>query len=271
MSFKQSGLNVLPYLVGAGICAGMGVGCDVNIHEGKASVGVFSAESTDQWTHHYPLTSGGVVEVVNVNGPVEITTGDAGGVDIHATITAKALTDAGARDLLSKGKIQEAAEPARVHVETVVPRAVHGSYTVSYELKVPPGARVDATTTNGNVSALGINGTLKATTLNGKVDLANISGGVDGVVANGSLTVRLNDVTAPVRLEVTNGRLSLQFPAAAKANLSARVVNGGLTVSGLAVSDPTGRRIRNLEAPLNGGGPEVTARVTNGRLTIEGK
>jgi hypothetical protein len=37
------------------------------------------------------------------------------------------------------------------------------------------------------------------------------------------------------------------------------------------VEQPTGRRIKNLDAVLNGGGPEISTRVTNGRLSIEGK
>ena len=249
----------------------MAVACDVNIHEGKASVGVFSAQATDEWTHHYPLTGDGLVEVVNINGPIDITAGAAGTVDVHAMITAKTLTEAGARDILSKGKIQEIAEASRVYVETMMPRGIHGSYVVHYEVRVPPGSRTDVSTTSGSLNVSGLDAKLKATAVNGKVELENISGGVDGVVANGSLTARLSRVTAPVRLEVTNGRLALEIPATTKANLSARVVNGGLSVSGLPVEEPTGRRIRNLETVLNGGGPEIYLRTTNGRISIEGK
>src|SRR5438045_9487995 len=86
-------------------------GCDVNIHEGKASVGVSSAESTQEWTHQYPLSADGVVEIVNINGPVQITAGSAGTVAVHATATAKTLTEAGAKDILKKGQIKEISEP----------------------------------------------------------------------------------------------------------------------------------------------------------------
>jgi hypothetical protein len=261
----------LHLLVGVGFCAGMAVACDVNIREGKASVGMFSAEATDEWTHHYPLAGDGLVEVVNINGPVEVTPGADGIVDVHATIIAKTLTEAGARDILSRGRIQEIAEPGRVHIETIMPRGIRGSYVAHYEVKVPPGSRTDVSTTNGALKASGLDGKLKASTVNGKVTLEDIGGSLDGVVANGSLTVRFSRVAAPVRLEVTNGSLVIEIPATTKATLSARVVNGALGISGLPVDEPTGRRIRNLETLLNGGGPEVTARVTNGRMTIAGK
>jgi hypothetical protein len=246
-------------------------GCDVKIKDGKASVGVVSAEATDEWTHHYPLAADGLVEIVNLNGSIEVTTGAAGTVDVHASIKAKTMTEAGARDILAKGKVEETAEPARIHIETMMPRGVHGSYEVRYDVTVPPGTRMEVSTTNGPLKVSGLEGKLKATAINGKVDLQEMSGGIDSVVANGALTVNLTRVTAPVRLEVTNGSLVLDLPAATQANLTARVINGQFGVSGLKVAEPTGRRIKDLEASLNGGGPELSARVTNGRLSIEGK
>ena len=39
----------------------------------------------------------------------------------------------------------------------------------------------------------------------------------------------------------------------------------------LTEAEKIGKRLENLEATLNGGGPEVSTRVTNGRLSIEGK
>jgi len=98
-----------------------------------------------------------------------------------------------------------------------------------------------------------------------------MTGPIDAVSVNGSLSAVLASVTAPVRLEITNGQLTLQMPKVSKANLVVRVVNGRLNVSGLDVEEPRGNRIRNLEAALNGGGPVIDLRATNGRLSIEGK
>ena len=77
-------------------------------------------------------------------------------------------------------------------------------------------------------------------------------------------------VTGPVRLESANGRIALEISKTAKATLNARSVNGGITVRGLNTDEGTGRRIRTLESQLNGGGPEIDLRVTNGRITITG-
>jgi hypothetical protein len=246
--------------------------CDIQIREGgKFNVGIFSAQATQEWTRTYSLSAGGHIELANLNGPIELTQGPAGStLDVRADITAKALTDSGAKDILAKGKIEETVTPERVKVETVVPRGVHGSYEVRYQVRLPPDVEAQVSTTNGAVKAHGLTSKLKASIVNGAVELTDIAGSLDASVINGSLTVKLATVSAPVRLETTNGRLTLELPQASKANLSARVVNGGLTVSGLSVEDPPQRRIKNLEAVLNGGGPPIDLRTTNGRVTITG-
>ena len=69
--------------------------------------------------------------------------------------------------------------------------------------------------------------------MNGRVDFDDMKGPVDTVVVNGAMNVRLNQVVQPVRLEVTNGRIAFALPATSKADLSARVVNGGFSIVGL--------------------------------------
>lgn len=247
-------------------------GCDIQVHEnGDVKVGMFSAQATEDWTRTYSLAAGGRIEVANLNGPIEVSEGAEGAnVEVHASIIAKALTDAGAKDILSKGRIEETTSPAGVKIETVVPRGVPGSYEVRYKIQVPPSVEAQVSTTNGSVKATGLTGKLKASVVNGPVELNGMTGALDAASVNGPVSVKLTNVTAPVRLETTNGRLSLELPKASRANLSARVVNGSLNVSGLSIQEESGKRIRNLETVLNGGGPTLDLRTTNGRITITG-
>lgn len=273
MSFKTlpSALCSLPCQAGlllAGALLGLAA-CDIQVRDGKPSFGLNTPQASQEWHRQYPLAAGGQIEVANLNGPIELSPGSPGTVDVQATITAKSLTEAQARDILSKGSITEAVQPDHIKVETVVPRGVRGSYVVRYRVSVPADAAATVSTTNGSVKATGLSGSLKASIVNGAVELTDIGGEVDVVGVNGSLTAKLIRISAPVRLETTNGQLSLQFPSASKANLSARVVNGGLTVSGLDVRT-TGNRIKNLETVLNGGGPAIDLRTTNGRILIMG-
>jgi hypothetical protein len=259
-------------LAGLSVMAGSLTGCDVQVREGgNVKFGIFSAQATQEWTRTYPLPAGGQIELANVNGPIEVIQGPAGSsVDVRADITAKALTDDGAKQILSNGRIDEAASSGRVKIETVVPSRIHGSYEVRYKVTVPPGVLAHVSTTNGSVSATGFTGTLKVSVVNGRIDLSDMGGALDLVNVNGSASVKLTNLSAPVRLETTNGSLTFELPKASKANLSARVVNGRMNVIGLDVAEQRGNRIRNLDTTLNGGGPQIELRTTNGRMSITG-
>ncbi len=245
--------------------------CDVQIQQGRAHVGVLTGEATQNWERRYQVRRGGLVEIVNMNGPITILPADSDVAQVSAAITAKALTEAGAKELLALGRIEETSSTDRVKVETMVPRGRRGSYKVSYEVRVPAGVMAQASTTNGSLKASHLASGLKASLVNGSVDLTDMSGSLDVSNVNGSITASLASVFVPVRLETTNGRLSLTLPKTAGANLTARVVNGALTVTGLPIETSGQRRLKNLDVALNGGGPDVDLRATNGRITIEGK
>jgi DUF4097 and DUF4098 domain-containing protein YvlB len=177
------------------------------------------------------------------------------------------MTDERAKQALNGAQIEETASPDHVRVATA---RWGGSLEFSYKVTVPADARVELAGSNGTVKVVGVAGHVKAMVANGSTELTGIRGTVDAASVNGQLTVKMADVTGRVRLEGTNGRISLEVPKDAKATLTARSINGGLTVTGLATQETTGRRIRNLESVLNGGGPEIDVRITNGAITITG-
>lgn len=247
--------------------------CDVTIKDGDISVAHFQGHATQEWTRKYPLAPGGRVEVVNVNGPVEVGVGPAGTVDVAAVLTTRAMTDERAKQMLSEGNIEESATPDHVRVATVRRERGRGpgGLQVAYKVTVPPDARVEMTANNGALKADGLRGPVKASMVNGDVELTGLRGTVDAASVNGSLTVKMAEVTGRMRLESMNGRISLEVPKATKATLNVRSMNGRINVTGLDTRKVEGDRIRNLESVLNGGGPEIDVRVTNGRITIEGR
>ena len=136
---------------------------------------------------------------------------------------------------------------------------------------MPANAQLEMTGNNGTFKADGLRAHVKAMVVNGQIELSGLRGTVDAAGVNASLSVKMADVSGPLRVEGTNGRISLEIPKTAKATLNARSVNGNISVTGLTVAEGTGRRIRTLESQLNGGGPEIDVRMTNGRVSIEGK
>jgi DUF4097 and DUF4098 domain-containing protein YvlB len=136
---------------------------------------------------------------------------------------------------------------------------------------VPRDARLDITSGRGALKVSGLQGAVKAVVANGDVELTGLTGSVDAGVVNGVIVTRMTSVLEPLRLESTNGRIELEVPREVKAVLKALAVNGRIMVSGLPSEAISDRPMRNLEATLNGGGPVIDLRVTNGRVSVTGK
>ena len=256
----------------AGVCAlGILSACDVTIKDGDITDVSVHHKVSREWSRHYALAEGGRVEIVNTNGPVEVAVGPAGAVDITALLEAGAMTEARAKEILAEATLEESAKPDHVRVATAVRRGGRGGgLSVAFKVTVPAAARLEMTGNNGTLKAAGLRGHVKAMVVNGGVDLTAIGGTVDAAGVNATISAKMAEVTGPLRLESTNGRIVLELPKTAKATLNARSVNGNISVTGLDVQEGTGRRIRSLESQLNGGGPEIDLRVTNGRISISG-
>ena len=254
----------------AGVCAaGLLSACDVTIKDGDIKRVSVHAGASQEWTRHYPLTSGGTVEIVNGDGPIEAVVGPPGAVDVSAVIEASAMTEARAKELIHEMRLEESVTPEHVRVATAR-REGRSGVDVSIKVTLPADARLEMTGNNGRLKADGLGAHVKAMVINGQIELNGLRGTVDAAGVNASVSAKMAEVTGPLRFESTNGRITLEVPKTAKATLNARSVNGNITVTGLTVEEGSGRRIRTLESQLNGGGPEIDVRVTNGRISITG-
>ena len=266
-------LSPKPSALLAGACA-LGVlgGCNVTIKDGDIKDVSIHAKVTQEWSRQYPLAAGGRVEIVNPDGPIDAVVGPAGSVDVAVVLDAGAMTETRAKEVLTEFKMEESATSDHIRVSTARTRGRRGvgDVDISYKVTLPADARLEMTGTNGTITAGGLRGHVKAMVVNGGVELTAMTGTVDVASVNGSLRVKMAQVTGPLRLEATNGRIALELPKSAKATLNARAVNGGINITGLTIGEGTGRRIRTLESQLNGGGPEIDLRVTNGRINIDG-
>jgi hypothetical protein len=244
-------------------------GCDVTIRDGDIKNVSLNATATSEWKRHYPLAGAARVEILNNNGPIVAVAGPAGSVDIAALIEARAMTDTRAKEILSEIQFEESAATDHVRVATLR-KSGRREVDVTFRVTLPPDASLDMTGSNGTLKAAGLRAHVKAMIVNGGVELTDMSGTVDAAAVNGTVSAKMNDVTGAMRLESTNGRVLLEIPASARATLNAQSVNGRITVTNLAVDTGTERRIRSLESQLNGGGPKIDIRVTNGRISITG-
>jgi len=152
----------------------------------------------------------------------------------------------------------------------------------------PLAGRIDVNTSDGDIAALGLRGEITMASSDGDIEAGDLDGKLrlrtsdgDGSVAGrfDMLAVRSSDgdldVTAikgsalvePWSLETSDGRIGLRIPPDLKATLDARSRDGSLDVD-LPVSIQ-GRVHRNrLQGDLNGGGPLLTLRSSDGGIRI---
>ena len=246
-----------------------GLACDVTIKDGDIKGVSVHARASEEWSRTYSLAAGGTVEIVNGDGPIEAHPGPPGAVTVSAEIEATAMSDSRAKELVREMRLEDSVTPERIRVATAR-RDGRSGVDVRIKVTLPADARLEMTGNNGDLKATGMRAHVKAMVVNGGIELTALRGTVDAAGVNASVSAKMAEVTGPLRLESTNGRIVLEVPKTAKATLNARSVNGSITVTGLTVEQGEGRRIRTLESQLNGGGPEIDLRVTNGRISITG-
>lgn len=241
-------------------------GCDL-------ALGQFSSEAREEWTRSYVLAEGGQVEVRNTNGPIEVRASTGDQVEVVAERIARAGSDGAARELLQRVEIVEQVSPDSVRLESRVPSGggLFGAGTeVRYTLAVPAGARVRVQTMNGKLDIDGVRGGLDASTTNGGITARGLGGAVEAHTTNGGIEIDVDEVAqGGLSMSTTNGGIEVRIPRGARADLRAQVTNGGIDASGLDGFEPVGEMgRRHLDGRLNGGGPALTARTTNGGIRI---
>jgi hypothetical protein len=219
-----------------------------------ACVGNLSGRATDEWTRSYPLAAGGQVEITNTNGAIEFEPIDGSTVEVRAERIAKATSDDAARELLPRIAISENVTTKHVAIKTegLGGMMIGASVEVRYHVKAPRTAAIRASNTNGQITINGMGGKIAAHT------------------TNGAVVMDLAAVADKIEASTTNGAVTLTLSPDAKADISASVTNGGISVTGLKL-ETTEQSRRKLEGKINGGGPSVELHTTNGGVRVRAK
>jgi hypothetical protein len=251
-----------PILALAALLAG---GCEM-------SIGNLSGRASDEWTRTYQLTKGGELEIVNTNGRVDVEGTDDSTVEVRAERIAKAATDDGARELLPRISIRDDAKPDHIRIETerMAGVMIGASFEVRYHVKAPKTAAIHATNSNGQVVISGVVGPIVGRTTNGAVTAHDVSGPIEAGTTNGAVNVDVVSLTNPVKLSTTNGAVVLTIPDDARADLTATVTNGGISVTGVKL-ETTEQSRRRVEGKIKGGGQRIDLHTTNGGIRVRGK
>jgi DUF4097 and DUF4098 domain-containing protein YvlB len=140
---------------------------------------------------------------------------------------------------------------------------------VTYEVTVPRTMDLQIENTNGAIEASDVRGSHRIETTNGRIILARCAGDVDAATTNGSIEAELTVINAgrSVRLETTNGGIHARLPRTFAARIDAANTNGSIE-SDLPIMVSGSQNKHSLHGTINGGGPELRLRTTNGSIHI---
>ncbi len=146
-------------------------------------------------------------------------------------------------------------------------------WSVSYRLMVPRNSNLELESINGGIQIAGVQGDMDFETQNGGIRLNEVGGDVRGRTQNGGLNVQLSGSQwegEGLDLVTTNGGVVLDIPEAFRATLTTGTVNGGF-YSDLPITLRGRLRSNSITTELNGGGPKISVRTTNGGVRIRGR
>ncbi len=225
------------------------------------------ADVTDQRQFDFNLAAGDSFSIQNVNGDLDIRVGS------RASVTAS--LSASSQALLDKIEIEVDESSNQVSIDTELPKRMRrGHASVDYVVTLPAGVALDlASTVNGDVDIVDIEGDIKAETVNGDIDAENLSGDVVMETVNGDIDASFlalggND---SIKMDTVNGGINVNIPSNADVTVEAENLNGGLSVDDMDIIHQSKNRWgpgKSVEASSGSGSARLTAESVNGGIRI---
>jgi DUF4097 and DUF4098 domain-containing protein YvlB len=218
----------------------------------------------------------------NTNGHITIRSWDQPRIQVHAVKKVESRDSDAARRAFDALKIEPSVTENAIRINTNYPRQSQGLFdwiagnnvnmSVEYEVTVPRATSLEVENTNGAIDVMEVRGSHRVSTTNGHIELVRCSGDVNAETTNGHIRAELAEVTAgkTLRLETTNGGITVVVPRAVAARVDASTTNGSVKTD-LPITTTEFKR-NSLRGTINGGGSaELRLRTTNGSIHIEAR
>src|SRR4029079_10726721 len=251
-----------------------GIACDVKVSkEGDVSVDVASGKASDEWRRTYSLPKGGRLEIISVNGLIEVYPASGSEVEVIARREVRTRTEEEAKARLAKAEMIEDVGPDNVKVEAKpndqgVSFGPRGRVNIQYRVSVPAGLATSFRTENGVIRLENIEGRITWASTKGPIIGPGLSGSVDASTVNGGIEIGLTAVNGDSKIVTVNGPATLIVSPEINAELEAAAVNGGVSTQDglpLTADDRTHKRVTGR---LNKGGPRISVQTTNGGVRV---
>ncbi len=238
------------------------------------SAAIADVKETEEFS--YDINSGGRLSLENINGDIEIVGGSGDKVNIIA------YKKAGSEEYLEDLRVVIDADDDYIRIETKHPKNKMGwthwgndsSGSVSYELTVPAGIRLDTISTiNGSVDISAVSGVVKAETVNGDIETSNLTSDVSLETVNGGIVADFDALGGEQRVsaEAVNGKIVLRLPANASARINAETVNGSIDAEDFGLEAEKGFVGRDLEGEIGDGDARISLDTVNGSIRVKKK
>jgi DUF4097 and DUF4098 domain-containing protein YvlB len=224
--------------------------------------GLYAADFEQKIDRSFQLPAGGSIELANINGEIEITTGGGTAVDIRAVKSSDhkgeienvdVVFEAG-KDTL-KVYVKYSKQNARAKVD----------FTVAIPEKL---ARALFKSINGKIDCSGKFADLTLKTVNGKIDFAGEFRNAVLETVNGSIELSQEPLlSGDLKAETVNGAVSIELNRKSAFAIEGQTINGSMDNEfGLEVE----RHLvgKSMNGKVNGGGYKVSVETVNGSIDI---
>jgi len=230
----------------------------------------------------FDVRPGTLFALNNTNGHITIRSWDQPRVQVHAVKKVESRDPESARKAMNELKIEPTVTADALRINTNYPRRNEGffdwlagtnvSINVEYDVTVPRSMNVNVDNTNGGIDITEVRGSHQISNTNGHIELTRCAGDVDAETTNGGIRAELAEVNPgkAIRLETTNGRITVSLPKSLAARVDASTTNGSIKTDLPVTTTEVSRN--SLRGTINGGGSaELRLRTTNGPISIESR
>ena len=165
----------------------------------------------------YRIGTGGMLKVETANGNIAVQTWD--GHTVKVTVLKRAQTESVLADL----HVNASAANGNVTLKAVYPRTCMDC-EISFEIAVPHGTSVEATTASGAINATNVSGKLSLEDLSGDISVFHASGSIVARSASGD--IRVEGAEGPIVCKTASGRIEI---TGLLGDLNARAASGNVS------------------------------------------
>lgn len=238
------------------------------------TAGAAAAETAQEvFEQTYGFSPGQRLSISNTNGDISVEAWDRDEVQVRATKRVKSRSRS-VDELLAELRIEVEVDGRGIEIDTEYPfsRGLFGrsdvNASVEYDVMVPRRADLELRTVNGEIDVARVDGEIRLRSTNGGLSVTDSAGSVNAATTNGGIQAELDRVSeASMVFETTNGGIRVYLPSTVRASLLARTTNGSIDTDFPVEVRGSFRRTR-LEGDINGGGPLLELRTTNGAIRI---